>query len=56
VHEVLSFTLQSPGVFLHNTSVLTTIELVANPSFMSIFSCINTTLPNACTKMNLLYD
>jgi hypothetical protein len=31
-------------------------ELVANPSFMSMFSYINTTLPNACTKMNLLYD
>jgi hypothetical protein len=31
-------------------------ELVANPSFMSMFSCINTTLSNACTKMNLLYD
>jgi hypothetical protein len=31
-------------------------ELVVNPSFMSIFSYINTTLPNACTKMNLLYD
>jgi hypothetical protein len=31
-------------------------ELGANPSFMSIFSYINTTLPNACTKMNLLYD
>jgi hypothetical protein len=24
-------------------------ELVANPSFMSMFSYINTTLPNACT-------
>jgi hypothetical protein len=31
-------------------------ELVANPSYMSMFSYINTTLPNACTKMNLLYD
>jgi hypothetical protein len=31
-------------------------ELVANPSFMSLFSYINATLPNACTKMNLLYD
>jgi hypothetical protein len=31
-------------------------ELVLNPSFMSMFSYINTTLPNACTKMNLLYD
>jgi hypothetical protein len=30
-------------------------ELVANPSFMSMFSYTNTTLPNACTKMNLLY-
>jgi hypothetical protein len=74
VHEVRSFTLQSPGVFLHNTSVLATtgsdfirlwtrtrlrrcsFELVANPSFMSMFSYINTTLTNACTKMNLLYD
>jgi hypothetical protein len=27
-----------------------------NLSFMSMFSCINTTVPNACTKMNLLYD
>jgi hypothetical protein len=31
-------------------------ELVVNPSFMSMFSYINITLPNACTKMNLLYD
>jgi hypothetical protein len=31
-------------------------ELVANPSFMSIFSYINTTLLNSCTKMNLLYE
>jgi hypothetical protein len=31
-------------------------ELVLNSSFMSMFSYINTTLPNACTKMNLLYD
>jgi hypothetical protein len=31
-------------------------ELVVNPSFMSMFSYINTTLPNACTKMNLLYN
>jgi hypothetical protein len=31
-------------------------ELVANPSFMSMFSYINTTLPNAFTYMNLLYD
>jgi hypothetical protein len=31
-------------------------EFVVNPSFMSTFSYINTTLPNACTKMNLLYD
>jgi hypothetical protein len=29
-------------------------ELVVKPSFMSMFSYINTTLPNACT--NLLYD
>jgi hypothetical protein len=31
-------------------------ELVVNPSFMSMFSYINITLPNAHTKMNLLYD
>jgi hypothetical protein len=31
-------------------------ELVANSSFMSMFSYVNTTLPNACIKMNLLYD
>jgi hypothetical protein len=31
-------------------------ELVVNPSFMSMFSCINRTLPNVCTEMNLLYD
>jgi hypothetical protein len=31
-------------------------ELVVNPSFISTFSYINTTLPNACTEMNLLYD
>jgi hypothetical protein len=31
-------------------------ELVMNPSFMSMFSYINITLPNANTKMNLLYD
>jgi hypothetical protein len=31
-------------------------ELVVNPSFMSMFSYINITLPNACTKVNLLYD
>jgi hypothetical protein len=31
-------------------------ELVVNPSFMSMFSYMNTTLSNACTKMNLLYD
>jgi hypothetical protein len=31
-------------------------ELVVNLSFMSMFSYINTTLQNACTKMNLLYD
>jgi hypothetical protein len=29
---------------------------VASTSTMSMFSYINTTLPNACTKMNLLYD
>jgi hypothetical protein len=66
-HEVRSFTLQSPGVFLValrslppleviSSSSLTrtrlhkcSFELVANPSFMSMFSYINTTLPNACT-------
>jgi hypothetical protein len=37
---------------LHNCS----FELVVNPSVMSMFSYINTTLPNACTKRNLLYD
>jgi hypothetical protein len=31
-------------------------ELVVNPSFMFMFSYVNTTLPNACTKMNSLYD
>jgi hypothetical protein len=31
-------------------------ELVVNPSFMFMFSYINTTLPNPCTKMNLLYN
>jgi hypothetical protein len=31
-------------------------ELVVNPSFMSMFSYINITLPNACTKMYLLHD
>jgi hypothetical protein len=31
-------------------------ELIVNPSFMSMFYYINTTLPNACTKINLLYD
>jgi hypothetical protein len=31
-------------------------ELVVNSSFMSMFSYINITLPNAHTKMNLLYD
>jgi hypothetical protein len=30
-------------------------ELVATPSFMSMFSYKNITLPNAHTKMNLLY-
>jgi hypothetical protein len=64
MHEVRSFTLQSPGVFLRSTSVLVPIgsdfiklmnttrlckcsfELVVNPSFMFMFSYINTTLPN----------
>jgi hypothetical protein len=31
-------------------------ELVVNPSFVSMFSYINITLPNAHTEMNLLYD
>jgi hypothetical protein len=31
-------------------------ELVVNPSFMSMFSYINITLPNAYTKMKLLYN
>jgi hypothetical protein len=31
-------------------------ELVVNPSIVSMFSYINMTLPNADTKMNLLYD
>jgi hypothetical protein len=31
-------------------------ELVVNLSFMSMFSYINITLPNAHTEMNLLYD
>jgi hypothetical protein len=31
-------------------------ELVVNPSFMSMFSYINITLPNAHTEINLLYD
>jgi hypothetical protein len=66
-HEVRSFTLQSPGVFLITLRSLPPLEvissiswtrtklrkcsfeLVANSSFMSIFSYINTTLLNACT-------
>jgi hypothetical protein len=66
-HEVQSFTLQSPGVFLVALRSLPPLEvissrswtrtrlrkcsfeLVANPSFMSMFSYINTTVPNACT-------
>jgi hypothetical protein len=66
-HEVRSFTLQSPGVFLVALRSLPPLEvisssswtrtrlrkcsfeLVANPSFMPVFSYINTTLPNACT-------
>jgi hypothetical protein len=31
-------------------------ELVMNLSFVSMFSNINITLPNAHTEMNLLYD
>jgi hypothetical protein len=30
-------------------------ELVMTPSFMSMFSCKNIALPNAHTKMNMLY-
>jgi hypothetical protein len=65
-HEVRSFMLQSPGVFLvalrslppleviSSSSTRTRLrkcsfELVAKSSFMSMFSYINTTLPNACT-------
>jgi hypothetical protein len=66
-HEVWSFTLQSPGVFLVALRSLPPLEvisssswtrtrlskcsfeLVTNPSFMSMFSYINTILPNACT-------
>jgi hypothetical protein len=67
LHEVRSFTLQSPGVFLVALRSLPQLEvisssswtrtrlrkcsfeLVVNPSFMSMFSYINTPLPNACT-------
>jgi hypothetical protein len=74
LHEVRSFTLQSSGIFLCNTSVLPpfgvisscsqtrtrilnySFELVVTPSFMFMFSCKNITLPNAHTKMNLLYQ
>jgi hypothetical protein len=31
------------------------VELVVNSSFISMFSYINTTLPNACTKMKTCY-
>jgi hypothetical protein len=66
-HEVRSFTLQSPGVFLIAFLSLpqlkvisssswtrtrlrkSSFELVVNPSFMSMFSYISTTLPNAAT-------
>jgi hypothetical protein len=66
-HEVRSFTLQSPGVFLIALRSLPPLvvissssrtrtrlrkcsfELVANPSFMSMFSYINAIRPNACT-------
>jgi hypothetical protein len=66
-HEVRSFTLQSPGVFLAALRSLPPLEvisssswkrtrlrkcsfeLVANLSFMSMFSYIKITLPNACT-------
>jgi hypothetical protein len=60
MHEVRSFTLQSSGMFLCNTSVLATIGSdfikLMNTNKTSMFSYINTTLPNACTKINLLYD
>jgi hypothetical protein len=51
-------TIGSDFIKLMNTTRLRkcSFELVANPSFMSMLSYINTTLPNACTKMNLLYD
>jgi hypothetical protein len=66
-HEVRSFPLQSPGVFLIALRSLPPLvvissssrtrtrlrkcsfELVANPSFMSMFSYINAIRPNACT-------
>jgi hypothetical protein len=32
-----------------NKTLKYSFELVVNPSFMSMFSYINTTLPNACT-------
>jgi hypothetical protein len=48
LHEARSFTLQSSGMFLCNTSVLAT--------FASDFiKLLNITLPNAHTKMDLLY-
>jgi hypothetical protein len=35
--------------------LICSFELVVTPSFVSIFSCKNITLPNAHTEMNLLY-
>jgi hypothetical protein len=51
-------TIWSDSIKLMNTNKTPnfSFELFVNPSFMSMFSYINTTLPNACTKMNLLYD
>jgi hypothetical protein len=36
--------------------LICSFELVVTPSFVSIFSCKNITLPNAHTEMNLLYN
>jgi hypothetical protein len=64
VHEFRSVTFQSlPPLEVISSSSCTrtrlcncSFEFVVNPSFMSMFSYINITLSNACTKMNLLYD
>jgi hypothetical protein len=59
--------LQSPGIFLCNSSVLATfgsdfIKLIntnkinINITLPNAHTKINITLPNAHTKMNLLYD